>query len=41
MSVELKNYINGKWVKSKGAGTIPVINPATGKTISLVPEGVK
>lgn len=41
MNELLRNYINGKWVKSAGKATIPVLNPATGKVISQVPAGIK
>lgn len=41
MTDTLKNYIDGKWVKSVGKETIPVMNPATGKAISNVPVGKK
>ncbi len=34
--LELKNYINGEWVESKGE-TKDVVNPATGKLIAKVP----
>jgi malonate-semialdehyde dehydrogenase (acetylating)/methylmalonate-semialdehyde dehydrogenase len=35
--LELKNYINGEWVKSEAKDTLNVINPATRKTIARVP----
>ena len=35
---EYQNFINGDFVRSTGSERIPVINPATGKTISSVPE---
>jgi len=38
--LELKNYINGEWVKSKGE-TKDVVNPATGKLIAKVPISTK
>ena len=41
MSTIQKNYINGCWVDSKSKNTIPVINPATSRTIGYVPEGCK
>jgi len=41
MSTVLKNYINGQWVESKSSVSIPVINPATGKSIASVPAGTK
>jgi len=41
MNEILKNYMNGRWVKSEGQESIAVFNPATGKTIALIPEGVK
>lgn len=39
MSGELKNFINGKWVSSKGLSMQEVINPATGELLSRVPAG--
>jgi malonate-semialdehyde dehydrogenase (acetylating) / methylmalonate-semialdehyde dehydrogenase len=39
MSSILKNYINGKWVNSQSPETIPVVNPATARTLSKVPVG--
>lgn len=41
MNTIQKNFINGCWVESKSKNTIPVINPATSKAISHVPEGCK
>jgi len=38
--LELRNYINGEWVESKGE-TRDVVNPATGKTIGIVPISTK
>jgi len=37
---QIKNYINGEWVDSKGE-IVDVINPATGKTIAKVPISTK
>jgi len=37
----LKNYINGEWTASKGRNALEVMNPATGKPICTVPEGVQ
>lgn len=37
----LKNYIDGKWVESKGSLLLDVFNPATGKPIAQVPAGHK
>jgi malonate-semialdehyde dehydrogenase (acetylating)/methylmalonate-semialdehyde dehydrogenase len=37
----LKNYINGKWVESKGNGLLSVFNPADGQLIASVPAGSK
>jgi malonate-semialdehyde dehydrogenase (acetylating)/methylmalonate-semialdehyde dehydrogenase len=37
----IKNYINGKWVGSKSHENLRVNNPATGKTMYLVPSGCK
>lgn len=31
-------YINGEWVKAKNAATYPVINPASGETLAIVPD---
>ena len=38
--LELKNYIDGEWVESKG-DSADVVNPATGKTIATVPISTK
>ena len=38
--LELRNYINGEWVESKGE-TQSVVNPATDKTIAKVPISTK
>ena len=32
------NYIGGKWVEAAGKETVPVLNPANGKTIGVVPK---
>ncbi len=32
-------YIGGEWVEPAGAGTIEVLNPATGTAIARIPEG--
>jgi malonate-semialdehyde dehydrogenase (acetylating)/methylmalonate-semialdehyde dehydrogenase len=37
---EVKNYINGEWVDSKGQ-IVDVVNPATGKVIGKVPISTK
>src|SRR5512133_1301277 len=37
----LKNYINGKWVESKGSSFLDVINPANGQLLCRVPAGAK
>jgi malonate-semialdehyde dehydrogenase (acetylating)/methylmalonate-semialdehyde dehydrogenase len=37
---EVKNYINGEWVASKGQ-IVDVVNPANGKTIGKVPISTK
>jgi malonate-semialdehyde dehydrogenase (acetylating)/methylmalonate-semialdehyde dehydrogenase len=38
LTVEVvKNYINGKWIKSKATETQDVINPATGEVIAKTP----
>jgi betaine-aldehyde dehydrogenase len=34
---ELKNFINGAWVESKGDGSFPVIDPATEETYATSP----
>jgi len=39
--LELKNYINGEWVKSESDRISDVVNPATGKTIAKVPMSTK
>src|SRR6266478_1988378 len=36
-STELRNYIGGAWTAASGAGSLPVVNPATGETIASVP----
>jgi len=38
--VELKNYINGEWVESRGEN-VDVVNPVTGKAIAKVPISTK
>ncbi|MFC1939358.1 CoA-acylating methylmalonate-semialdehyde dehydrogenase [Chloroflexota bacterium] len=38
--LEIKNFIDGEWVESKGE-TKDVVNPATGKTIAKVPISTK
>ena len=37
---EVKNYINGEWVDSKGQ-IVDVVNPATGKVIGKCPISTK
>ena len=32
-------YINGQWVEAKSGKTFPVINPATGETLTTIPDG--
>ncbi len=39
MSKKLKNYINGKWIESKSAKYLDVLNPANGNILSIVPAG--
>jgi len=39
MNTIQKNFIAGRWVESKSKNTFPVTNPATARTIALVPEG--
>lgn len=39
--LELENYVNGEWVKSKSEEVIDVINPATQKTLAKVPMSTK
>lgn len=41
MNATLKNYINGEWLVSKGSDILPVINPANGKSMAMVPAGAK
>jgi malonate-semialdehyde dehydrogenase (acetylating)/methylmalonate-semialdehyde dehydrogenase len=41
MTTVIKNYINGRWVESKGSEYLDVINPATGKSLAKVPAGSK
>jgi malonate-semialdehyde dehydrogenase (acetylating)/methylmalonate-semialdehyde dehydrogenase len=41
MDAILKNYINGEWLVSSGSDILPVINPANGKSLAMVPAGVK
>jgi len=36
-STELRNYIGGAWTAASGAGSLPVVNPATGETLASVP----
>ena len=35
----LQNYINGKWISSHSASSIPVLNPATQEVLAQVPYG--
>jgi malonate-semialdehyde dehydrogenase (acetylating) / methylmalonate-semialdehyde dehydrogenase len=37
----LRNYIDGKWVESKGSTLLNVINPANGQLLCRVPAGSK
>jgi malonate-semialdehyde dehydrogenase (acetylating)/methylmalonate-semialdehyde dehydrogenase len=37
----LKNYINGKWVESRGSILLDVINPANGNVLAQVPAGTR
>ncbi|MCD7807622.1 MAG: aldehyde dehydrogenase family protein, partial [Lachnospiraceae bacterium] len=37
----MKMYINGSWTDASDKGTIPVINPATGKCVDTVPEATE
>jgi len=39
--LQLKNYINGEWVKSKSGRSLGVINPATQKTLAKVPMSTR
>ncbi len=39
--MELENYINGEWVKSKSKEVLDVVNPATQKKIAKVPMSTK
>jgi malonate-semialdehyde dehydrogenase (acetylating) / methylmalonate-semialdehyde dehydrogenase len=41
MSKNLKNYINGKWVESRGSAFLNVVNPANGQLLCQVPAGSK
>ncbi|MBN1655394.1 MAG: CoA-acylating methylmalonate-semialdehyde dehydrogenase [Deltaproteobacteria bacterium] len=36
-ALELKNYVNGEWVKSASSQMISIVNPATQQTIARVP----
>ena len=39
--IELNNYIDGEWVKSKSDQILDIINPATQKTIAKVPMSTR
>lgn len=39
--LDLENYINGEWVKSKSKEVLDVVNPATQKTLARVPMSTK
>jgi malonate-semialdehyde dehydrogenase (acetylating)/methylmalonate-semialdehyde dehydrogenase len=39
MTTNIRNYINGQWVESKGTEYLDVINPASGNSIAKVPAG--
>lgn len=41
MSQNIKNYINGQWVESKGSGVLDVFNPANNQLLAQVPAGSK
>lgn len=36
-ALELRNYINGEWVKSSSRQVVSIVNPATQKTVARVP----
>ena len=40
-ALDLENYINGEWVKSKSKEVLDVVNPATQKTLARVPMSTK
>ena len=39
--MQLKNYIDGKWITNEGLQYIPVINPANGEQLASVPLSTK
>ena len=39
--LQLQNYINGEWVKSKSDQVIDVINPATQQLLACVPMSTR
>ena len=39
MASKIKNYINGKWIETKGTEYLDVINPATSECLARVPAG--
>jgi succinate-semialdehyde dehydrogenase/glutarate-semialdehyde dehydrogenase len=38
---EVSMFIAGKWTRGSGLDELPVVNPATGETLGLVPLGVR
>ena len=39
--LELENYIDGEWVKSKSKEVLDVVNPATQKVLARVPMSTR
>ncbi|SOC10970.1 aldehyde dehydrogenase (NAD+) [Ureibacillus xyleni] len=39
--MQLKNYIDGKWISTEGLQYIPVVNPANGEKLATVPLSTK
>lgn len=39
--MELQNFIGGKWMSNEELQTIPVVNPANGEQLAIVPLSTK
>ncbi|MEK9196913.1 aldehyde dehydrogenase family protein [Ureibacillus sp. 179-F W5.1 NHS] len=39
--MEIRNFINGKWITDDGLETVPVVNPANGEQLATVPLSTK
>ncbi len=39
--MEIRNFIDGKWMIDDGLSTVPVVNPANGEQLTNVPLSTK